>query len=110
MLDVVNEQLLVLHFMLQTKPHEQQDSFGVGQSIKRLQKREHLFVNVIPVSDGLSHGWTRLCSSLRTLYSFAESLVIRVEVKKVILRINAIIRSVSPQHGFKEPGGMTDMP
>src|SRR6185503_21140432 len=82
----------------------------VWYSFRRLQKREHLFVDVIAVSDGFSHRRARFCPAFRTLDSLAESLVVRVEVKKKILGINAITRLVSLQHCFKEPRCVADVP
>src|SRR3982751_2906821 len=65
---------------------------------------------MIAVGDGLFDRRTRFRPTLRTLDSLAKSFVIGVEVKKVILGIDAIARFVGSQDCFKEPGSVADVP
>src|SRR6476661_11182256 len=71
---------------------------------------DHLFIDVISVSDGRFDSWSRLGSTLRSFDSRAKTFVIRVEVEQEIVGIYLITGLVGLQHSFKKPGCMTDMP
>src|SRR6266404_1199400 len=98
MLDVVNQKLLMLHFMFETKSDEGSNRFRVWQFIERLQKLQHLLIYVFAIRDRIFNRWTRLRAALGALDTRTESFVIGVEVEEIPFRINLVTWQVGPQH------------
>src|SRR5262249_49753584 len=92
MLDVVDQQLLMLHLGLQSHPRYAEDLFGVRPGLDIFQKSDHRLVNVISISDGILHRRARARAAQRFLDALAEAFVVGVEVKKILFVIYAITR------------------
>src|SRR5687768_15156129 len=65
---------------------------------------------MITVSNSFFNRRTRFRSALGPLDALAESFVIRVEVEKKLIRIDAVTGLVCLQHCFEEPRGVSDVP
>src|SRR5258708_6436656 len=103
MLDVINQKLLMLHFMFETKPDEGSNRFRVWQFVERLQKLQHLLIYVFAIGNRIFNRWTRLRATLLALDTRTESFVIGVEVEEILFRINLVTWQVGPQHSLKKP-------
>src|ERR1700686_1223267 len=110
MLDVVNQQLLMLHFVLESETPDRQNCFRIIAGRNLFEKSRHLFVNMLPVSASFAHSWPRTRAALGSLNPRAKSFVIRIEVEKKLFGVDLVIRLILLQHGFKEPGGVADVP
>src|SRR6266851_266096 len=110
MLDVVNQELLMLHFMFETKPDEGMNCFRGWSVADRIQKLEHLFIYVIPISDCLLDCRARFGTAFGPLDARAKSFVVGIEVEEKLVRINFVTCQVSPQHSLEKPRCVADMP
>src|SRR2546425_7044009 len=84
MLDVINQQLLMLHFVLKTKPHDRENGFCIVTSRNALDESRHLLVNMGAIPQSLFHRRPRACATFRPRHARAKSFVIRVAVKEKV--------------------------
>src|SRR5262249_52229971 len=103
MLDVVDQQLLMLHLVLQSHSHEREDLFSVRPGLDIFQKSDHRLVNVISIPDGILHRRARACAAQRFLDALAEPFVVRVEVIKILFVIYAITREACLKQRLGKP-------
>src|SRR5258706_13661410 len=103
MLNVVNEQLLMLHFMLCPEPHKRQELARFSSVARLIKKLEHSIVDPASIPESILHSGTRTSAPLVFVDSRAEALVIRIEVIQILVRINLIAGRVFLQQQLEEP-------
>src|SRR3989442_2750012 len=102
-LDVINQQLLMLHLMFEPEPHYRQNRFCIVTSRNPLDESPHLLVNVGAIPQSLFHRRPRACATFRPRHARPKSFVIRVEVKEELVRVGLVFRLILLQHCFKKP-------
>src|SRR5258706_13862642 len=75
-----------------------------------LDKSRHLLIDVCAIRYGLGDRGPRARPALGPLDPLTKTLVVRIEEEEKIFRICLVARLIFLQHGFKEPGGVTNVP
>src|ERR1051325_7938099 len=82
MLDVIDEQLLMLHLVLETETNNPQNFFRVVAMGKLLDESRHLLVDVRAILASLSDSRSRTRTALWPLDPGAEAFVVIVAVAR----------------------------
>src|SRR6476469_9373225 len=81
-----------------------------GQIVCSFDEPDHLFIDMISISNRRFDSRPGLSAAFRSFDSRAKTFVIRVEVEQEIVGIDLITGLVGLQHSLKKPGCMTYMP
>src|SRR5690349_14737048 len=84
MLDVVHQQLLMLHLVLETEANDSQNFLSVVAIGKLLDELRHLLIDVRPIPSGFRNCRPRARAALWTFNSRSEAFVVRVKEKQEI--------------------------
>src|ERR1051326_1438511 len=110
MLDVIDEQLLMLHLVLETKPDDSQEFVSIVTIRKLLDKSHHLLVDVRAILPGFSDCWSRTRAALWTLDSWPEALVVRVEEEQKVFAVSLVSRLKLLEYRLEKPRGVANVP
>src|SRR5882724_13041947 len=100
----------MLHLVLKPESDERTNCLRGWLVADRIQKLEHLFIDVIPIRYCLLNRRTRFGAAFGALDARTKAFIVRVEVKEKLLRINTVTCQVGLQHSLKKPRRVPDVP
>ena len=103
MLDVIDQQFLVLHLMLQSQSNNRENFAGIVTRCQGLNEAHHLFVDMCAIPACFRYRGTRARAAFRPFDAGAEPFVIRIKVEEELFRVRLIARLNSLQHRLEKP-------
>src|SRR5947207_3500273 len=94
----------MLHLVLKAEPDKRQNSFRFWPVFDCPQKAQHLFVDVLAISDRLLNCRARTGAALWPRYSFTKPFIVRVEIKEIIFGIDFVAELIRLQQGIEITG------
>ena len=93
----------MLHLVFEAKPDDRQDTFHLRPVLERLQKREHLLVDVIAISNSVLNRRSRTGAALGPFDARAEAFVIGVEIEEILFGIDVVAGLMRLQERLEKP-------
>jgi hypothetical protein len=110
MLDVVNQQLLMLHLVLKPEPYDSRNLIFIITRRDFFDEAHRVFIDVRAIFSRLSHSRPRTRPALRPLNARTKSFVVGIEIEKKIFAVSFVSRLEFLQHRLEEPRRVADVP